>query len=201
MLTGPQNCMCHIMFTLRVYELISRPRRQRVNNVFEVTFGLKCVYLMRCWDISQVHCWRCSAVFVSTSTCILFVTLSWKLVVCIEWCQIIRTVFKHIITCVQECHMWMRHFQKWNLSLTSAVLKDSVMSFTKKQNFVSNQENSPKSPFEFDLLCVFPLVIDSQWQSATPCSLFEWIQWRDDVAHHWRYRQAHIVLLLADARR
>lgn len=117
------------------------------------------------------------------------------------WCQIIRTVFKHIITCVQECHMWMRHFQKWNLSLTSAVLKDSVMSFTKKQNFVSNQENSPKSPFEFDLLCVFPLVIDSQWQSATPCSLFEWIQWRDDVAHHWWYRQAHIVLLLADARR
>lgn len=117
------------------------------------------------------------------------------------WCQIIRTVFKHIITCVQECHMWMRHFQEWNLSLTSAVLKDSVMSFTKKQNFVSNQENSPKSPFEFDLLCVFPLVIDSQWQSATPCSLFEWIQWRDDVAHHWRYRQAHIVLLLADARR
>lgn len=117
------------------------------------------------------------------------------------WCQIIRTVFKHIITCVQECHMWMRHFQKWNLSLTSAVLKDSVMSFTKKQNFVSNQENSPKSPFEFDLLCVFPLVIDSQWQSATPCSQFEWIQWRDDVAHHWRYRQAHIVLLLADARR
>lgn len=116
------------------------------------------------------------------------------------WCQIIRTVFKHIITCVQECHMWMRHFQKWNLSLTSAVLKDSVMSFTKKQNFVSNQENCPKSPFEFDL-CVFPLVIDSQWQSATPCSLFEWIQWRDDVAHHWRYRQAHIVLLLADARR
>lgn len=117
------------------------------------------------------------------------------------WCQIIRTVFKHIITCVQECHMWMRHFQEWNLSLTSAVLKDSVMSFTKKQNFVSNQENSPKSPFEFDLLCVFPLVIDSQWQSATPCSQFEWIQWRDDVAHHWRYRQAHIVLLLADARR
>lgn len=117
------------------------------------------------------------------------------------WCQIIRTVFKHIITCIQECHMWMRHFQKWNLSLTSAVLKDSVMSFTKKQNFVSNQENSPKSPFEFDLLCVFPLVIDSQWQSATPCSLFEWIQWRDDVAHHWWYRQAHIVLLLADARR
>lgn len=117
------------------------------------------------------------------------------------WCQIIRTVFKHIITCVQECHMWMRHFQKWNLSLTSAVLKDSVMSFTKKQNFVSNQKNSPKSPFEFDLLCVFPLVIDSQWQSATPCSLFEWIQWRDDVAHHWWYRQAHIVLLLADARR
>lgn len=117
------------------------------------------------------------------------------------WCQIIRTVFKHIITCVQECHMWMRHFQKWNLSLTSAVLKDSVMSFTKKQNFVSNQENSPKSPFEFDLLCVFPLVIDSQWQSATPCSQFEWIQWRDDVAHHWWYRQAHIVLLLADARR
>lgn len=117
------------------------------------------------------------------------------------WCQIIRTVFKHIITCVQECHMWMRHFQEWNLSLTSAVLKDSVMSFTKKQNFVSNQENSPKSPFEFDLLCVFPLVIDSQWQSATPCSLFEWIQWRDDVAHHWWYRQAHIVLLLADARR
>lgn len=117
------------------------------------------------------------------------------------WCQIIRTVFKHIITCVQECHMWMRHFQKWNLSLTSAVLKDSVMSFTKKQNFVSNQENSPKSPFEFDLLCVFPLVIDSQWQSATPCSQFEWIQWRDDVAHHWRYRQAHIVLLLADALR
>lgn len=116
------------------------------------------------------------------------------------WCQIIRTVFKHIITCVQECHMWMRHFQKWNLSLTSAVLKDSVMSFTKKQNFVSNQENSPKSPFEFDL-CVFPLVIDSQWQSATPCSQFEWIQWRDDVAHHWWYRQAHIVLLLADARR
>lgn len=117
------------------------------------------------------------------------------------WCQIIRTVFKHIITCVQECHMWMRHFQKWNLSLTSAVLKDSVMSFTKKQNFVSNQENSPKSPFEFDLLCVFPLVIDSQWQSATPCSQFEWIQWRDDVAHHWWYRQAHIVLLLAHARR
>lgn len=117
------------------------------------------------------------------------------------WCQIIRTVFKHIITCVQECHMWMRRFQKWNLSLTSAVLKDSVMSFTKKQNFVSNQENSPKSPFEFDLLCVFPLVIDSQWQSATPCSQFEWIQWRDDVAHHWRYRQAHIVLLLADALR
>lgn len=117
------------------------------------------------------------------------------------WCQIIRTVFKHIITCIQECHMWMRHFQEWNLSLTSAVLKDSVMSFTKKQNFVSNQENSPKSPFEFDLLCVFPLVIDSQWQSATPCSQFEWIQWRDDVAHHWRYRQAHIVLLLADARR
>lgn len=117
------------------------------------------------------------------------------------WCQIIRIVFKHIITCVQECHMWMRHFQEWNLSLTSAVLKDSVMSFTKKQNFVSNQENSPKSPFEFDLLCVFPLVIDSQWQSATPCSLFEWIQWRDDVAHHWWYRQAHIVLLLADARR
>lgn len=117
------------------------------------------------------------------------------------WCQIIRTVFKHIITCIQECHMWMRHFQKWNLSLTSAVLKDSVMSFTKKQNFVSNQENSPKSPFEFDLLCVFPLVIDSQWQSATPCSQFEWIQWRDDVAHHWWYRQAHIVLLLADARR
>lgn len=117
------------------------------------------------------------------------------------WCQIIRTVFKHIITCVQECHMWMRHFQEWNLSLTSAVLKDSVMSFTKKQNFVSNQENSPKSPFEFDLLCVFPLVIDSQWQSATPCSQFEWIQWRDDVAHHWRYRQAHIVLLLAHARR
>lgn len=117
------------------------------------------------------------------------------------WCQIIRTVFKHIITCVQECHMWMRHFQKWNLSLTSAVLKDSVMSFTKKQNFVSNQENSPKSPFEFDLLCVFPLVIDSQWQSATPCSQFEWIQWRDDVAHHWWYRQAHIVLLLADALR
>lgn len=116
------------------------------------------------------------------------------------WCQIIRIVFKHIITCVQECHMWMRHFQEWNLSLTSAVLKDSVMSFTKKQNFVSNQENSPKSPFEFDL-CVFPLVIDSQWQSATPCSLFEWIQWRDDVAHHWWYRQAHIVLLLADARR
>lgn len=117
------------------------------------------------------------------------------------WCQIIRTVFKHIITCVQECHMWMRHFQEWNLSLTSAVLKDSVMSFTKKQNFVSNQENSPKSPFEFDLLCVFPLVIDSQWQSATPCSQFEWIQWRDDVAHHWWYRQAHIVLLLAHARR
>lgn len=117
------------------------------------------------------------------------------------WCQIIRTVFKHIITCVQECHMWMRHFQEWNLSLTSAVLKDSVMSFTKKQNFVSNQENSPKSPFEFDLLCVFPLVIDSQWQSATPCSQFEWIQWRDDVAHHWWYRQAHIVLLLADALR
>lgn len=180
MLTGPQNCMCHIMFTLRVYELISRPRRQRVNNVF---------------DVQPCLC-RHQRVFCSSHWAenLLFVLMY-------LWCQIIRTVFKHIITCVQECHMWMRHFQEWNLSLTSAVLKDSVMSFTKKQNFVSNQENSPKSPFEFDLLCVFPLVIDSQWQSATPCSQFEWIQWRDDVAHHWWYRQAHIVLLLADARR
>lgn len=153
------------MFTLCVYNLIGLGY---INHVSEE--GTKMFYLMRCWDVSQDSLWPglfqiLSRVFERDMELI----CSWKLCclywLCL-WCQVIRTVFKHIITCVQDCHMWIRHFVPPWPQETELCIK----------------------PFlDLTCFCVFPLVIDSHWQNATPCSrLLLPPVWVDPVERRYR---------------